>query len=154
MASIEKTIDVDAPLSTVYRQCMKIEAFSQFIACLIHVHQLDGNLLHWRAEVMGEDVDWFTEITQQVPDERIAWRSASRAKHEGSVTFLPLGPARTRMTVRLECEPSLRAEFSGNGVELVSIRVEDDLRRFKKFIEGPFLARPVRSLRLAPRDVA
>jgi len=154
MASILKTIDVDVPLSTVYKQWTKFEAFSQFMACLKQVHQLDGNLLHWRAEVMGEEVDWFTEITQQIPDERITWRSTSGAKHTGSVSFQPLGPARTRLTLRLECEPSAQAEFGGNGLDLVAISVEGDLRRFKKFIEGPSVSKSVRHLRFAPRDVA
>ena len=71
MASIEKTIDVDVPVRTAYNQWTQFEEFSQFMAGVKEVRQLDDKRLHWRAEVLGKDVEWLAEITQQIPDERI-----------------------------------------------------------------------------------
>jgi uncharacterized membrane protein len=135
MASIEKTIDVDVPVRTAYNQWTQFEQFPRFMEGVKEVRQLDDKHLHWHAEVMGKDVEWLAEITQQIPDERITWKSTSGAKNAGSIAFQPVAPERTRLTLRMEYEPHGAAETSGSGLGLVSMRVEGDLRRFKKFIE-------------------
>jgi uncharacterized membrane protein len=135
MASIEKSIDVNVPIRTAYNQWTQFEEFPRFMEGVKQVKQLDDKSLHWRAEVMGKDVEWLAEITQQIPDERITWRSTSGAKNAGSISFQPLAPEQTRLTLRLEYEPHGVAETSGSGLGLVSMRVEGDLKRFKKFIE-------------------
>src|SRR5262245_26404927 len=100
------------------------------------VQQLDDKSLRWRAVVAGKDVEWTATITHQEPDKRIAWRSTSGAPNAGSVTFYPLGANRTRATLRLEYEPEGAAEKVGSAVGLVSVRIEDDLRRYKEFVES------------------
>jgi len=136
MASIEKTIEVDVPLRTAYNQWTQFEDFPKFMEGVKEVRQLDDKRLHWRAEVLGKDVEWYAEITQQIPDERITWKSTSGAHNAGSISFQPVGPSKTRLTLRIEYEPEGVAETSGSALGLVSLRVEGDLRRFKKFIEG------------------
>jgi len=84
---------------------------------------------------MGKDLEWLAEITQQIPDERITWKSTSGSKNAGSISFQPIAPERTRLTLRMEYEPHGAAETSASGLGLVSMRVEGDLRRFKRFIE-------------------
>lgn len=135
MASIEKTIEVDVPLRTVYNQWTQFEDFPKFMEGVKEVRQLDDKRLHWRAEVLGKDVEWYAEITQQIPDERITWKSTSGAKNAGSIAFQPTGPAKTKLTLRLEYEPEGAAQTSGSAIGLVNLRVDGDLRRFKKFIE-------------------
>ena len=76
MASIEKTIDVNVPVRTAYNQWTQFEEFPHFMEGVKEVRQLDDKNLHWHAEVMGKDVEWLAEITQQIPDERITWRIA------------------------------------------------------------------------------
>lgn len=135
MASIDKTITVDVPLLIAYEQWTRFEEFSRFMAGVREVRLLDHKRLHWRAEVMGKEVDWFAEITQHVPGRYIAWRSLSASKHAGGVSFQSLGPSRTLLTLRVELELAGGTEIPESMLALVSTRLEGDLRRFKTFIE-------------------
>src|SRR5262245_33607203 len=135
MTKLEDSIEVNAPLRAVYNQWTQFEEFPRFMEGVKEVRQLDDKQLHWRAEVMGKEVEWTAEITQQIPDERITWRSTSGRKNAGSISFTPLGPAQTRVSVRMEIEPEGAAETTASSLGLVSARIEGDLGRFKKFIE-------------------
>jgi len=136
MAAVEKTIDVDVPVRTAYNQWTQFEDFSRFMEGVKEVRQLDDKRLHWRAEILGKDVEWTAEITQQIPDKRITWRSTSGAFNAGSISFESLGAEKTRLRLRIEYEPEGAAEKTGSAIGLVSARVERDLGRFKDFIEG------------------
>jgi len=135
MSFIEKSIVVDVPVRTAYNQWTQFEEFPRFMEGVKEVKQTDDKRLHWRAEVMGKDVEWTAEITQQIPDQRITWKSTTGAKNAGSVSFTPEGSDKTRLTLRLEYEPEGAAESTGSALGLVSARVDGDLKRFKKFIE-------------------
>ena len=136
MAAVEKTIDVDVPVRTAYNQWTQFEDFSRFMEGVKEVRQLDDKRLHWRAEILGKDVEWTAEITQQIPDKRITWRSTSGAFNAGSISFEPLGAEKTRLRLRIEYEPEGAAEKTGSAIGLVSARVEGDLERFKDFVEA------------------
>ena len=136
MAAVEKTIDVEVPVRTAYNQWTQFEDFARFMEGVKAVRQLDDKRLHWHAEILGKDVEWTAEITQQIPDKRITWKSTSGAHNAGSVSFEPLGEERTRIKLRLEYEPEGAAEKAGSVIGLVSSRVAGDLDRFKDFIEA------------------
>lgn len=141
MESIEKTIEVDAPLSTVYNQWTQFEEFPQFMEGVKEVRQLDDKRLHWVAEVAGKRKEWDAEIFEQVPDQTIAWRSMSGAKNSGQVSFEPAGVGAnggngTRVCLRLNYDPEGAAENIGDALGIVGRRVEGDLERFKEFIES------------------
>ena len=135
MAAVEKTIDVDVPVRTAYDQWTQFEDFARFMEGVKEVRQLDDKHLHWHAEILGKDLEWNAEITQQIPDKRITWKSTSGAHNAGSIAFEPLGAAQTRLKLRIEYEPEGAAEKTGSAMGLVSARVEGDLQRFKDFIE-------------------
>jgi len=135
MERIQKEIEVDAPLSAVYNQWTQFEEFPLFMEGVKSVKQLDDKFLAWHAEIMGQDVRWDAEITEQVPDNRIAWRSISGRPNAGAVYFNPAGPGRTRITLTLEYEPLGAAEKIADALGALSLRVEGDLRRFRHFIE-------------------
>ena len=135
MAAVEKAIDVDVPVRTAYNQWTQFEDFARFMEGVKEVRQLDDKRLHWHAEILGKDLEWTAEITQQIPDKRITWKSTSGAHNAGSVSFETLGPERTRIKLRMEYEPEGAAENTGSAIGLVSSRVESDLERFKDFIE-------------------
>jgi uncharacterized membrane protein len=135
MASIEQSIDVDVPVRTAYDQWTQFEEFPAFMEGVKEVRQLDDKHLHWRAEVLGKDVEWTADIVQQIPDERITWRSTSGAKNGGTITFVPQGAAKTKLQLRIEYEPEGAAESTASAIGLVSQRVAGDLARFKDFIE-------------------
>ena len=136
MATIEKSIEVDVPVRTAYNQWTQFEAFPQFMEGVREVRQLNDKTLGWRAEIGGKDEEWVAEITEQVPDQRIAWRARSGKRNAGVVTFHRIADHRTRIMLQLDYEPEGAVENIGDALGVVSRRVEGDLQRFKEFIES------------------
>jgi uncharacterized membrane protein len=137
MERIEKTIEVQQPVRTVYNQWTQFEEFPQFMAGVKEVKQLDDTHVHWHAEIWGKDKEWDAEITQQVPDQCIAWRSTSGdAPNAGTVRFEPLSADRTRVKLTMEYEPQGAVENVGDALGVLSARVESTVKDFKKFIES------------------
>lgn len=136
MEIIEKSIEIARPLSAVYNQWTQFEDFPHFMEGVTYVEQIDERRLHWEAEIGGVSKNWDAEIFEQIPDQRIAWRSVNGADNAGAVSFETLGPALTRVTLRLNYTPDGVVENLGDMLGLVGIRVAGDLRRFKEFIEN------------------
>lgn len=136
MAKIEKSIDVHVPLRTAYNQWTQFEEFPMFMEGVEEVRQLDDKRLLWRAQIAGKEEQWYAEISEQIPDQRVAWRSTSGATNAGVVTFHYIDPNTTRVMLQLEYEPEGPVETIGDVLGFVSRRVQGDLERFKKFIES------------------
>jgi uncharacterized membrane protein len=136
MSTIEQHIDVNVPVSTAYNQWTQFEEFPRFMEGVEAVHQLDQQRLQWRANVGGRVEEWEARITEQHPDERIAWRHTTGAPNAGVVTFHRLSDTTTRVMLQLEYEPQGVVENLGDMVGVVSRRVTGDLKRFKEFIEA------------------
>jgi uncharacterized membrane protein len=136
MAHAEKSIDVHVPVSTVYNQWTQFEAFPEFMEGVKEVEQLDDRRLRWRAEIGGNEESWEAEITEQRPDERIAWTSRDGARNAGVVTFHRLSDEDTRVMLQIDYEPEGMTESVGDMLGMVERRVEGDLERFKEFIES------------------
>jgi len=100
------------------------------------VRQIDDRHLHWRAEIAGQIKEWDAEITEQTPDERVAWRSRVGALNAGVVTFHRLEPNKTRLMLQMELEPEGAVENVGTALGVAKRRIEGDLKRFKEFIES------------------
>ncbi len=136
MERIEKTFEVDCPVGTVYNQWTQFEQFPRFMEGVEEVRQLDDTHLHWRAKIAGKQKEWDAEIVEQVPDQRIAWRSTSGAANAGTVRFEPLNKERTRVKLTMEYEPQGFVEKTGDMVGVVSHKVENAVEKFKKLIEA------------------
>lgn len=136
MTVIEKSVEVVAPLSAVYNQWTQFESFPSFMEGVKSVRQLDDRSLHWVAEIGGVEREWNAEITHQIPDQKIAWRSTSGALNGGVVRFERLPEGRTNVMLELSFEPRGLIENIGDALGLISSRIEGDLKRFKKFIES------------------
>ncbi len=136
MASVMQEIEVETPVRTAYNQWTQFEDFPQFMEGVKEVRQLDDTHLQWTAEVAGRTKEWRAEITEQRPDERVAWRSESGADNAGVVTFHKLSDGRTRVTVQIEAEPEGPVEAAGDALGLLERRVKGDLERFKQFLES------------------
>ena len=135
MESIEKSIDVDVPATQAYNQWTQFEEFPRFMEGVESVQQIDDRRLHWRAEIGGRTLEWDAEITEQVPDERISWRSISGTQNAGTVRFEPLGPDRTRVRLVMAYETEGAMENVADKLGALNSRVENTVRDFKKFIE-------------------
>ena len=120
---------------TVYNQWTLFEEFPRFMEGVKEVTQLDATRLHWKAEIAGQEKEWDAEITEQTPDQRIAWTSRGGAINGGVVTFHRLSDFRSKVMLQLEYAPQGVVENVGDVLGVVSLRVQGDLERFKEFIE-------------------
>jgi uncharacterized membrane protein len=136
MATITEHIDVNAPISTVYGQWTQFETFPRFMDHVQRIDQLTDDRLHWVVEVGGQHREFDARITEQHPDERIAWASDGDVKHAGVVTFHRIDDATTRIALQLDWEPEGFLEKVGAAVGIDDASVRGDLGRFKKLIEA------------------
>ena len=136
MSKIEKSLDVDVPVRVAYDQWTQFESFPQFMDGVESVRQEGDTKLHWVAEIAGRRVEWDAEITQQTPDQRIAWTSTSGDRNAGAVDFHRIDDAKTRLTLTIDVEPSGVTEKVGDALGIPAGRIEGDLKRFKQFIEA------------------
>lgn len=135
-SSTEATIELDVPLSTAYNQFTQFEEFPQFMTSVQEVKQIDDKHLHWKATVAGKQKEWDAEITQQIPDRLIAWRSISGVPNEGRVSFQSLGASRTRVTLKMSYTPEDFVEQAGDAMGAVKIQAQQNLSRFKQLLES------------------
>ena len=137
MERIEKTVDVDCPVHTVYNQWTQFESFPKFMSGVKDVRQIDDTHTHWRAELWGKEKEWDAEITEQIPDRIIAWRSISGdAPNTGMVRFEPLPGERTRVYLAMEYEPQGITEKVGDALGAMGMSVQRSVDDFKRFIES------------------
>ena len=135
MATIEQSIEANAPLRAVYNQWTQFEDFPRFMDGVKEVTQLDDKRLHWRAVIGGKEKEWDAEIVEQRPDERIAWTSRNGPWNAGVVTFHRLDDSRTKVMLQIDYEPRGVVENVADALGVVSARVKGDLERFTEFIE-------------------
>jgi uncharacterized membrane protein len=136
MEQVEKVIEVDCPVHTVYNQWTQFEEFPRFMAGVKEVTQIDDTHVHWRAEIWGKEKEWDAEITEQRPDQRISWKSVSGAPNAGTVRFEPLGSDRTRVRLVMAYEPEGAMENAGDALGIFTSRVQNTVEDFKEFIEA------------------
>jgi uncharacterized membrane protein len=135
MSKIEASIDVDVPVRVAYDQWTQFEEFPRFMDAVESVTQLDDTHLHWVAKIAGVRKEWDAKITQQQPDQRVAWTSTNGADNAGAVDFHRVDDRRTRITLTMDIDPDGAIESIGNAVGVPERQVEGDLKRFKEFIE-------------------
>ncbi|HEX5825325.1 MAG TPA: SRPBCC family protein [Candidatus Limnocylindrales bacterium] len=136
MSEIMESVDVDVPVRTAYDQWTQFETFPEFMEGIKQVRQLDDRTLEWVADVVGTEKTWKAKITEQEPDQRIAWTSIHGAHNAGVVTFHRLGEGKSRVTLQLDVDPEGPVENIGDALGLVKRRVKGDMDRFKEFIES------------------
>src|SRR3712207_4853401 len=136
MPTIEQSIDVDVPVSTAYNQWTQFAEFPRFMEGVESVTQLDDTHLRWVAEIAGKRHEWKAEISEQRPDERVAWHAIDGKQNAGVVTFHRLNDNQTRIMLQMEWEPEGAVEQAGAAVGADDRRVKADLERFKELIES------------------
>ena len=134
-SSIIETIEVNVPVRTAYNQWTQFEDFPQFMASVHEIRQLDDKHLHWKANVAGEDKEWDVEITEQIPDKRIAWRSTSGVPNGGVVTFHKISDNLTRVALQMDYQPEGPLEKLGDAFGAVRMETRGNLQKFKDMLE-------------------
>ncbi|MDX2851929.1 SRPBCC family protein [Actinacidiphila glaucinigra] len=136
MGTISESVDVGVPLHTAYNQWTQFEEFPNFMEGVEQVTQVDDRHNHWVTNIAGARREFDTEIVDQLPDERVAWRTVTGdVRQRGVVTFLELDASHTRVNLAMEVETSGLAEKAADALGVVDRRARGDLRRFKHFIE-------------------
>jgi uncharacterized membrane protein len=136
MSVIEESIEVGVPVTTAYNQWTQFEEFPRFMDGVEQVRQIDDTHLHWVAEIAGQRREWDATITEQHPDERVAWTSTGGQRHAGVVTFHRLSGERTKVMLQLEHEPEGLVDRAGDALGLVTRQATGDLGRFKELVEA------------------
>jgi len=136
MATIERSIDVHVPVRTAYDQWTQFEEFPRFMEGVEEIRQIDDTHTHWRTKIGGKEKEFDAEITEQTPDQRIAWTSEGGPEHAGVVTFHRIDDSTTRVMLQMDYEPEGLAEKVGDALGVVERRVKGDLENFKKLIEA------------------
>lgn len=134
-STIMESAEVNVPVRSAYNQWTQFEDFPKFMASVHEVKQRDDRHLHWKANVMGEEKEWDAEITEQIPDQRIAWRSTSGAPNAGVVTFHRLSDSCTRVTVQMSYKPEGPMEKIGDALGAMRLEARQNLQRFKDMLE-------------------
>lgn len=135
MSVIDATIEVQAPLRATYDQWTQFEDFPRFMSGIERVDQVEPAQLHWVARIAGVQREWDAQITEQVPDQLIAWTSTAGVRNDGVVTFEPLTDTTTLVALRLDIEPDGAIETIADATGAIANRARGDLERFKEFIE-------------------
>jgi uncharacterized membrane protein len=135
VANIERSIDVAVPVRTAYDQWTQFEEFPRFMEGVERVEQLDDTHTRWTTSVAGREKTFEAQITEQTPDQRIAWQSEQGPEHAGVVTFHRVDDGVTRVMLQMDYAPEGLAEKAGDLLGVVERRVKGDLERFKELVE-------------------
>jgi uncharacterized membrane protein len=136
MSNIEEGIEVQVPVRTAYNQWTQFEEFPQFMGGVEEVRQIDDVSLHWKAKILGQEREWDAKISEQEPDDRIAWHSTTGPKNAGVVTFHRLDDDSCKVMLQMEIEPGDAKTKAADVLGVIRHQVKGDLKRFKEFIES------------------
>jgi uncharacterized membrane protein len=138
MTKIQDSIEVHVPVRQAYNQWTQFEEFPKFMEGIQSVQQLDDTHVQWVAEIRGKSRQWTTEITEQQPDKKVAWKTIDgEVKNDGAVSFEPIAGGQTRVNVEMDVEGDSSAEnVAGDLLGVVQRQVHGDLERFKQLIEN------------------
>jgi uncharacterized membrane protein len=136
MGGVTESVDVAVPVRTAYNQWTQFEEFPRFMEGVQEVRQLSDTMTHWKTEIAGVKREFDARITEQIPDERVAWTSTEGTRQAGVVTFHRLDDSHSRVTAQMEFEPDGPVEQAADKLGVVTHRVKGDLKRFKEFIEN------------------
>jgi hypothetical protein len=129
------SIDVAAPVATVYGQWTQFEEMNAFMHRTESVDQEDDETVTWHENIWGRRRHWKSQIVEQVPNERIAWEIKGGGQGKGVITFHELGPRLTRVEVVFDWQPTGLVEKFASGFRYHKRAAKSDLRRFKAFVD-------------------
>ncbi|TPW77494.1 SRPBCC family protein [Schumannella soli] len=137
MTQIIETIDVSVPVSTAYNQWTQFEEFPKFLKRVESITQESDTRSTWKVSIGGQTREFVTEITEQHPDERVAWTSTGgQVDHAGVVTFHQLTESETRVTVQIDWDPEGVAEHLGSALGFDGRAVKKELENYRDYLQS------------------
>ena len=134
-STVEEAIEVNVPVSTAYNQWTQFEDLPKFMDSVHEVRQLDDTHLRWKASIAGKEEEWDVEITEQIPDKRIAWASIGGVRNAGVVTFHKIDENTTRVMLQMDYDPQTIDEKIGDALGFVKMQTKSNLKRYKQLLE-------------------
>jgi uncharacterized membrane protein len=143
VTNIEEWVDIGVPVQVAYEQWTRFADFPKFMKKVESVEQESDEKLNWKAQILWSHRTWESTIQQQVPDEKIIWRSkGSKGYVDGAVTFHELAPNLTRVLVALEYHPQGLFEHTGNLWRAQGRRVRQELKHFRRHVMTSVVMHP------------
>ena len=150
-----ESITINRPVGEVYAAWRDFEQLPQFMDWLESVRDIGGGLSHWVAKLpVGGTVEWTAVLVEDIPNERISWRTIDKAKvpHKGTVWFVPTLDGRgTEIHVEMQYDVPGSRRLGAFAAKLATKgQVEGDLRRFKQVLETGEVVRSDASIHRGP----
>ncbi|MEU1040607.1 SRPBCC family protein [Streptomyces sp. NPDC005551] len=134
-ASLVETVDIEAPVAVTWALWSDVTRWPAFLSHVRIVEPLDERRFAWQLSLPGADKNFVAELTEVIPEERIAWRTTNGVHHAGVVTFHRLGETSSRVTLQIEYDPKGFVEHIGALTNLDSALANYDLGEFQKLAE-------------------
>ncbi|WP_172650693.1 SRPBCC family protein [Rhodococcus opacus] len=143
LTNIVETIDVGVPVQLAYNQWTQFADFPSFMKKVERVEQESDEKLEWKAQIFLSHRTWEATILEQVPDERIVWRSkGAKGFIDGAVTFHEVTPDLTRIVLILEYHPKGLFEKTGNLWRAQGRRARLELKHFARHVMTQTILHP------------
>jgi uncharacterized membrane protein len=144
VTNIAEQIDIGAPLDLTYNVWTQFQDFPTFMKKVETISQEEDAKLNWKAQVFMSHRSWRSTIMEQIPDNRIVWKSeGDKGYVDGTVTFHALGdPELTRVLVVLEYHPGGVIENIGNLWRAQGRRVRLELKHFRRHVMTQVITNP------------
>jgi len=135
VTNIVESMDVGVPVELAYAQWTQFADFPKFMKKVENVEQTSEEKVEWKAQIFWSHRTWEATILEQVPNERIIWRSKGKKGHvDGAVTFHEIAPSLTRILLVLEYHPQGLFERTGNLWRAQGRRTRLELKHFRRHV--------------------
>ncbi|MEV1026221.1 SRPBCC family protein [Streptomyces sp. NPDC050264] len=141
-ASLLESVDLQAPVSVAWELWSDVSRWPSFLSHVRLVEPMDERRFAWQLELPGAEKNFVAELTEVVPENRIAWHTVEGVEHAGVVTFHRLGATTSRVTLQIEYDPKGFVEHVGALTNLDSTLANYDLGEFQKLAEATAARRP------------
>ena len=143
MSLVQQSIEVSAPLHTVYEQIAAFENYPRFMSGVEEVTPIGSDRTHWVMDMDGHRREFDARITELSMDQRISWATMDGPRLSETITLRPLGETRTQLVAQLEADVAFLLPSDRHGQETLNRRLKSDLATFKGMVESGVLGNGV-----------
>lgn len=157
---VGRTVTIKRPRAELYAYWRDFTRLPTFMDNVERVDVIDDSTSHWVVKAPGgKTVEWDAVITEERPDEMIAWASTDGADvpNGGRIDFQDAGERGTIVTATILYDPP--AGFIGKVIAKMfqrepAIQARRDLRRFKQLMETGEIATAARTRKQFEEEMA